>query len=94
MATANMELVKSEKGTVIVVRSWTAILTLSLWVVLTVAQFIAVRSQTDQNTKDIERLREETVNQKQFDEMREDVIHRLDRIEAKIDEQKSLQKLN
>lgn len=94
MATANMEIVKSGNGTVVVVRSWTAILTLSLWVVITVAQFIAVRSQTDQNTKDIERLREETVNQKQFDEMREDVIHRLDRIEGKIDEQKALQKLN
>ena len=94
MATTNMEIVKSGNGTVVVVRSWTAILTLTLWVVITVAQFINVRNQTDQNTKDIEHLREETVNQKQFDELRADVIHRLDRIEAKIDEQRSLQKLN
>lgn len=94
MATTNMELIKAEKGTVVVIRSWTAILTLGLWVLISVAQFVSVRNQTDENTKDIERLREETVNQKQFDEMREDVIHRLDRIEAKIDEQKALQKLN
>lgn len=90
----SMEMAKPGHGAVFVVKSWTAIITLALWVVITVAQFIAVQSQTNQNTKDIDRLRQDTVNEKQFDQWREDVIHRLDRIEAKIDEQKSLQKLN
>jgi cell division protein FtsB len=94
MVTPNMELVSSQNRPILVIKSWQAILTVTLWVVITVAQFIVVRSQTEQNTKDIDTLRQETVNKERFEELREDVIHRLDRIEAKIDEQKAIQKLN
>lgn len=94
MAAPGMELLNSQNRPIFVVKSWQAILTVTLWIVITVAQFVVVRAQTEQNTKDIEQIRSQTVNKERFEELREDVIHRLDRIESKIDEQKAIQKLN
>lgn len=94
MVTPNMEILNAQGRPLFVVRSWHAILTIAAWIVLTITQFVVVRAQTEQNTKDIEQIRSQSVSKERFEELREDVIHRLDRIEAKIDEQKAIQGLH
>ncbi len=75
------------------IKNWHAVLVLLGWLVITVMQFVTIQSQTAQNTKDIERMKQDMVGKERFDEMRQDIIHRLDRIEAKMDERLSLKEL-
>jgi len=84
----------NSQKSLVVIKSWHAILTVTLWIVVTITQFVIVRAQTEQNTKDIERLREESINEKQFNEMRQDFQNRLERIERKIDEKIAIEQLH
>ena len=76
-----------------VVKNWYAVLMLVFWLIVTVAQFVTLQMQTAQNTKDIERLKNEMISSGRFEETRQDILRRLDRIEAKIDERLSLKEL-
>lgn len=75
---------------VFVVKSWQGILILIAWLVLTVLQFASVRAQTEVNSRDIEQLKREQVTRDRFDEMRDDIQRRLQRIEDKLDREKAM----
>lgn len=72
-------------GKVLMVKNWQVILTLIAWLVLSVAQFVTVRTQADETARRVKDLEEQTVKDGQFKEFREDIIRRLDRIEGKVD---------
>jgi len=72
------------------VKNWHAALVIFTWLIVTIASFVTMQSQTAQNVKDIERLKQDMVTKGQYDEMRQDIIHRLDRIESKMDERLAL----
>lgn len=76
------------------VKNWHVVLTLVAWLVLSVLQFAAVRAETAQNTRDIEQMKKDTVSKDRFDEMKEDILRRLQRIEEKLDRDRALRQLH
>ncbi len=77
--------INGARGPILVVKSWHAILTVLGWLVLAALQFAYVQAQTQQNAKDIERIKAEHVTRERFDELKEDILRRLQRIEDKLD---------
>lgn len=69
----------------LVVKNWQAVLTLIVWLVMTVAQFVTLRSQAEETARRVQNLESNKVEKDRFDELRDDIIRRLDRIEAKVD---------
>jgi hypothetical protein len=86
--------VSEPNGRVFVVKNWHAVLVLLGWLVLTVAQFVAVRAETSQNSKDIEEMKRDHVTRDRFDELKEDILRRLQRIEDKLDRDRALRSLH
>ncbi len=84
---------QSQDKHLFVVKNWHAVLVLIFWLIVTVTQFVTLQSQTAQNTKDIERLKNEMIGTGRFEETRQDILRRLDRIEAKIDERLAIKEL-
>lgn len=56
--------------------------------------YAALKIQSEQNTKDIQELREHTVDKGRYDEMREDILRRLQRIEDKLDRDRAIRSLH
>jgi hypothetical protein len=76
------------------IKNWHVILTLIAWLVLSVLQFAAVRAETSQNTRDIEEMKRDHVSKDRFDELKEDILRRLQRIEDKLDRDRALRSLH
>jgi hypothetical protein len=72
-------------GGILQVKNWHVVLTLVSWLVISVAQFVSVRAQAEETARRVTELEKSKVEQKQFDELRDDIIRRLDRIESKVD---------
>lgn len=78
---------------IVQVKNWHVILTLLAWLILSVAQFVAVSKTTEQNTRDIEEMKRDHVSKDRFDELKEDILRRLQRIEDKLDRDRALRQL-
>jgi hypothetical protein len=76
---------ESNGGKVFVIKNWHVVLTLISWLVLAAGGYFTIRAQGEQNTRDIERIKQEHISRDQFKEFHDDVVGRLDRIERKID---------
>lgn len=50
----------------------------------------ALRSQIDENSRRVKDLEDQGIKRDQFNQMREDLIRRLDRIESKVDRMRDL----
>jgi hypothetical protein len=72
------------------VKNWHVVLTLIVWAATMLTGWVTVRAQTEQNQKDIEILKQNTVSKERYDEMREDILRRLQRIEDKLDRDKMM----
>ena len=81
-------------GKVFVVKNWHIMLTLLLWAFTAIASYATLQSRTDQNTRDIERIRQDQVTREEFKEFHDDIIRRLDRIESKVDRERVLRDLH
>lgn len=77
-------------GGIIQVKNWHVLLTLISWLVLSVAQFVSVRAQAEETARRVSDVEKGKVDQKQFDELRDDIIRRLDRIESKVDAERRM----
>lgn len=74
-------------GRFVVVKNWHCILTLLAWLAMAVAQFVTLQSHAEETARRVQALEEKKVEQKQFDELKEDILRRLQRIEDKLDSQ-------
>lgn len=81
-------------GKVITVKNWHVALTLLSWLVLSVIQFTIVRAETQQNTRDIDQIKKEAVSKDRFEELKEDILRRLQRIEDKLDRDRAIRALH
>lgn len=81
-------------GRVFVVKSWQVVLTLLSWLVLSVVQFVTVRAETEQNTREIQEIKRDHVTKDRFDELKEDILRRLQRIEDKLDRERAMRSLH
>lgn len=79
---------------VIQIKNWHVVLTLLAWLVLSVLQFAAVRAETSQNSRDIEQMKRDHVSRDRFDELKEDILRRLQRIEDKLDRDRAIRQLH
>lgn len=76
-----------------VVKNWSVVLTLIAWLVISVVQYATLSAQAAQNARDIEAVKRESVTRERFDELKEDILRRLQRIEDKLDRDRALKKL-
>lgn len=83
-----------ENGKVFTVKNWHVVLTLLFWATTFITGWATVRAQTEQNSKDIERLKQDSVSKERYDEMREDILRRLQRIEDKLDRDKAMRAIH
>jgi hypothetical protein len=81
-------------GKVLAVKNWQVVLTLLLWLVLTVTQFVVVRAATEQNSRDIEEMKREHVSKERYEQFQEDIQRRLQRIEDKLDRDRAIRQLH
>lgn len=58
------------------------------------ALYATMREQIAENTRDIERNRQDSVTKERFDDLKEDVTRRLQRIENKLDQDIAIRNLN
>ncbi len=78
----------------VIIKSWQALLTLVLWLVLTVWLFAMVRADTTSNGQQIQELKQNKADQKEVEMLREEILRRLQRIEDKLDYDRSLRGLH
>ena len=69
----------------VALKNWHIILLVVAWSVSTIVSYARLSSQTDDNSRRIQEMEAQHVRKEQFNELREDIIHRLDRIESKVD---------
>lgn len=84
-----------ENGKRYVMLQWSHIVILALANLLAVGTLYGtMRAQVDEAQRNIQELKAGKVEQKQFDELRDDIIRRLDRIESKVDRDKLLREIH
>lgn len=76
-----------------VVKSWQVVLTALSFIALIALSYGSNVARTEQNRADIQEIRSNTLTRTEFQEMKDDTRDRLDRIEKKIDQERSLQEL-
>lgn len=81
-------------GKLVQVKNWHVILILVLWAFTAIASYASLQAKTDQNSRDIERIREDQVSRQEFKEFHDDIIRRLDRIESKVDRDRAIRDLH
>lgn len=81
-------------GRVLVVKNWHVVLTLILWAGTMVAGWATLRADTSQNSRDIEQMKRDTVSKDRFEQLKEDILRRLQRIEEKLDRDRALRQLH
>lgn len=81
---------ESKSTGIIQVKNWQVVLTLAAWFFMSILQFASVRAQTEQNSRDIEQMKQGTVTKEQYQELKEDILRRLQRIEDKLDREKMM----
>ena len=76
-------------GKLLVVERWHAFLMIFAWLVTAVVSYATLRADTNDNSRRIQDMEAQHVRKEQFNELREDIIHRLDRIESKVDAERA-----
>jgi hypothetical protein len=84
---------KEQHSGIIQVKNWQVFLLLIGWLVISILQFAAVRADTTQNSRDIEEMKRDHVTKDRFDELKEDILRRLQRIEDKLDRDRAMRSL-
>jgi len=75
-------------GKILQVKNWHVFLLLISWLASALFSYATLRGDTNDNTRRIQEMEQQHVRKEQFQELREDIIHRLDRIETKVDAEK------
>ena len=78
----------------VIIKSWHALIALIGWLVLTVWLFAMVRADTTTNGQQIQELKQNKADQKELEMLREEILRRLQRIEDKLDYDRSLRGLH
>lgn len=76
-------------GRILAVKNWHVLLTLAFWLVTAVLSYAKLSADTSDNTRRIQDMEQQHVRKEQFSELRDDIIHRLDRIETKVDAERT-----
>ena len=76
-------------GKILAVKNWHVVLTLLFWLATALLSYATLRADTNDNTRRISDMEKTHVRKEQFDELRDDIIRRLDRIETKVDAERA-----
>jgi hypothetical protein len=77
-------------GKQVVMLKWSQlIVTLAVWLVSLGTIYGTMQTKVDEAQRATQELKDKKVDQRQFDEMRDDLIRRLDRIESKVDRERA-----
>jgi len=86
--------IETKTPTVLEVRWSHVIFTAALWLVSVGTIYGSMRAQLDEMQRRATALEEKKADQRQVDELREDIIHRLDRIEEKVDRERNIRSVH
>jgi len=86
----------SEAGSsrVLEVKNWHVLMAFVLWIAQAIWSYAVLNSQTQENTRAIQELRQDRVEKEQFQQFAADMQRRLQRIEDKIDRDRELRAIH